>query len=94
MSEKARLMTTDEIMNDCGSVWLEEWLEADGEDPEIIELKQAANCFGHLIDRTGATYSLRNWSKYYNRKFGIRVWTAEPDDETRAAARWLPRKKG
>lgn len=84
------VLPLEEILGTSGSGWAESWVEPDdviGLEEEF-ELIPCAWCRGNVIYQDGDSTDKRYLSRIYNRKYGMRIWRAQPDDAQREAAPW------
>ncbi len=92
LPEPTHLLTPEEAATATGCGWLENWIPGDEEDgtaePETKLLYPAAWCCGKAVNSAGEIMKLAD-KRFYNRKYGYRVWTGEPTDEQVDATPWL-----
>lgn len=89
----ARVLTLAEVLNGKGTGWMENWFEADDEDPEYKTISECAYCRGDALayseeygycDHYDRESTLRN----YGKKYGMRIWTEKPDKGTQEGTKW------
>ena len=90
--KKPRVLTLDEFLTTSGTGYLENWFEADEENPEIKYLFECAYIKGNVInidELGGADYSdAEHMVPVYGKPYGMRVWTAKPTPEEQEATPW------
>lgn len=85
-----RVISLDELNTTSGAGWIEVWLEGDPDEGMEEEkfLTECGWCKGNYITDDG-DFSIADYIQtHYNKKYGIRIWTAKPTDEQREAVRW------
>ena len=91
LPEETRLLSPEEAATATGSGYLENWIEPGDEDgpdaPETKLLYPAAWCCGKAVNSAGEVMKLSD-ARWYNRKYGYRVWTGEPTDEQVDTTPW------
>lgn len=89
-AQEPRVISLDELNTTSGAGWLEVWLEGDPDEGMKEEkfLIECGWCKGNYITDDG-DFSIADYIQtHYNKKYGIRIWTAKPTDEQREAVRW------
>jgi hypothetical protein len=84
----ARVLALDEVLGSKGAGWLENWFEADESEPESFELSEVAWCYGTLAHIDGDVSTEDYVKRWYNRRYGMRIWSAKPTDEEREREKW------
>lgn len=85
-----RVLTLEEVMTTGGVGYVEDWFEGDGELPEEKTVNECAWLRGAIIlyepeaHYTDVCYQ-DAVERGYNRRYGMRVWTAKPSDQEREA---------
>lgn len=87
--EPARVLTPEEAATATGSGYLEDWVVWEGEEGSkgTKLLYPAAWCCGKAVNSTGEVIKLTD-ERFYNREYGIRVWTGEPTKEQMEETPW------
>ena len=91
LPEPARLLSAEEAATATGSGIMEEWFEEQEVDGSTVgETVIAGLCAfnrGKAINENGDVMSLTD-KRFYNRRYGYRVWSGEPTDEQILIAPW------
>lgn len=85
-----RVISLDELMNTSGCGYVEAWFEAEpgeGMQEEKV-LIECAWCRGSYVTEDGDISNPVYIRGQYNRRYGLRVWSARPTDEQRKAVEW------
>ena len=90
---RARVLSAGEIMTGRGTGWLENWVRADEESPEVKYVTPCAWLLGNVLEKDMETDYVgcstpEQVARIYGRAYGLRVWSDRPDDEQREAAPW------
>lgn len=90
---EAKVLTKKEIMAGQGVGWLENWMRADEESPEMKYVVPCAWLLGNVLEKDTETDYVghstpEQVARQYGKKYGLRIWTDKPTDEQREATPW------
>lgn len=93
MTDTPRVITLGEIVDGWGHGWIECWFEDDEGELEFKTLNEGVWLMGAMLERDGDNGYIDMWAEdsivqNYNRRYGVRVWSDRPDDETREKVAW------